>query len=492
MVRQGSGIILLFAVYLWIQGSISIGARPLTVNSVRETGRSFFVRSLNPEEAIERALRKNADLRLLLFERDLQQEKIKVAYRKFLPSLEAGYTQNDSVTYSAVDSHAKKISLGISQLLFDGGKLSRTLKNMKEEFELSSFYLKRKREEIIFSVITLYMEILKLTIQSKIEQDSLNLALEQRMIAREERQLGLITAIELLEIELAIKDLELQSEKTLQEKSLLSQRLAWLVDLPLTDLPQLKGEIDRHYSGFLDKVIPPKEITPDFFIHQALKYNRDLLIKRYNLLAEKENLKHLQFSWLPYITADLSIGISGDEFPLSKPGFNIGIKFDFELPLFPSTIKTSAGKSGDSERSRGFSISGEPGSNTEGVFTRKEAQIEVSKLVEEIQKMEKNIEFTVYEQLLKLKNKKTQLDLLRDKLRLIEERESVEALRLKLGEIKRVDYLSTRMGVARQRIEILEAVATLYTLETTLLKTTGAYDLSHTWKYIILSDGDYP
>ena len=65
-----------------------------------------------------------------------------MAYRLFLPSLSLSYAQSESVLYDSPDTRTKKISVGLSQLVWDRGKRSHSLK-------LKEIDLRLKRPELL-------------------------------------------------------------------------------------------------------------------------------------------------------------------------------------------------------------------------------------------------------------------------------------------------------------------------------------------------------
>ena len=82
--------------------------------------------ALDIETAVELALGASDELRHARIERDIAAERTRLSLRSFFPAVTLGYAQNDSVVYGAADSRLKRLSVGLSQVLFArGSRVSR-------------------------------------------------------------------------------------------------------------------------------------------------------------------------------------------------------------------------------------------------------------------------------------------------------------------------------------------------------------------------------
>ena len=118
-------------------------------------------RTIGLETAIGDALRNCKELEYARYDQRLAAARLKAGVRQFLPAVQIGYTASDSVTYDSADSRIRKLSLGLKQLLFDGGRLGRERKNQKEELALNEIVLRGTTEELILSVIDVYTDLLQ-------------------------------------------------------------------------------------------------------------------------------------------------------------------------------------------------------------------------------------------------------------------------------------------------------------------------------------------
>ena len=78
--------------------------------------------TIDIDTAIKISIANNRNLRFVMYNQRIEEERFKLLYRKFLPQLDFNFSQNDSVTYSSPDSRVKRLSIGISQLVFDAGR----------------------------------------------------------------------------------------------------------------------------------------------------------------------------------------------------------------------------------------------------------------------------------------------------------------------------------------------------------------------------------
>lgn len=446
-------------------------------------------KTIDLSTAMSAALRNSKSLLYSRFDQKLAAERLRIGARQFLPTLSLGLIHSDSVSFDSPDSRLRKMSLGLKQILFDGGRLALSRRNQKNELRMNGIHIKANTEELMFSVINIYTEVLKFHLAREIQRETFRNAVQQLAIAEEEFRLGAITELDLLDIQLMIANLEIELEQTEQEERLLMYRFARLLDYPANRFLQLRGKLNEQYAGFTSFEDKDLSNLTDYYLEQARKNSLEFLKRGFQVQAYRETYFQTRWSWLPNIQAELELSMSGDSYPLSQPGFSLGLEFSFSLPISPFAATATLGKSSPIERSKAFSVSGEPLSNLEGLFSKQLAEINLSRASTEKLDFEEETKFAIAESLFKIQQQRKALELLRKKVRIGESRLKVQRLRAELGEIKRTEYLESQIELGKVRIEVLTRIVELYNSEISLLRVCGISGLAETYRYIVYENG---
>ncbi len=463
-----------------------LGLSPFLLNG--QSSLNVKLKTIDLETSIFRALYNSSDIQYMRFEQRIADERVKLGLRRFFPILELGFTQSDSVTYGSPDSRIKKLSVGLEQLIYDGGKLAQSYKNQKNELRLNSYSLNLKTEELIFSVINLYTEILRFRLTKEIQRETFQNALKQLEIAQVEHKLGMITELDLLDIKLAVADFKIDLEETEQEERLLMFQFARILGSPPEETPLPAGYINPEYSGFIQCEDDDLSSLSDYYTEKAKKNSLEFMKKSLQVLQSREILRQAKWRWLPQIKANLDLSMSGNRFPLSEPGFSFALEFGFDLPVTPIQTSSTLGKKDPTERSTGLSVSTQPITNLEGLLSKRIAEINLSKTCSELDDFETDTRFTIKESLVKIDNQRETLALFRKKLKIEKARFKIQKLRMELGEIKRIDLLNSQIELAEHKIEILSKIVELYSAEIALLRSSGVSGLKDTHKHIVLKE----
>jgi outer membrane protein TolC len=174
------------------------------------------------------------------------------------------------------------------------------------------------------------------------------------------------------------------------------------------------------------------------------------------------------------VSANLEVTAAGESFPLTDPGFSVGVDLSFDAPVAPSRTSAQIGKTGPEERSTGFGVTSEPAGDIERLYSAKVARLQAQRGRAELEDLVKNLEFSIRESLLEIRNLKAGLALLREKRELERRRRQIQLVQLDIGEITRLDYLEDEVARARLRIGIANQIVELFNQEIGLLQTAGS------------------
>jgi outer membrane protein TolC len=431
--------------------------------------------------AISMALKNSRALAEYRLEQQVARAVQKLACRQFFPALELGISRDDSVVYDSPDSRSRRLSVGLRQLIYDGGRTRAGLERRRREIAQARFDLEAESEELIWNVITLYTEILEFRQKRQIQQETYSSAVLQHGIAREELRLGALTELEFLDFDIRLKNLELELERTDQEQRLLLFRFGRLLGSdPDAAPPVPAGRLNPDYNGFIP------ELDGDHWRGLALQRNPDLRKIRMRVQEQDELLRQAARSWLPEIRGSFSAFASGPEYPLSVPGFEAGVELHFQLPVLPMQAAGAVGKTSPEERSLAGSASFQVLEGLEDLYSKKLARLHLSQAAGDLDALMTEIAFKIRELLFNIGSLKKSLRLLREQLGIEVRRSRLQELRLALGQIKRIDVLDSELELARLSIELVGATVDLYNEEVSLLRLCGQPGLAETHKFIVI------
>lgn len=433
------------------------------------------------DEALKRAVESSYVLSFARLDYRIGVVRLGLSLRSFLPDITFGYTQEDSVAYYAPDNHLRRISLGVDQLLYAGGRRIHQRRMLADQLDIQQGNIEKMERELRLEVVNRYTEVLKLKLQIAILGDNLATGREQIVIAEEELRLGEITRLDYVEIVLAMQDLEIELALLKQEEKRLVFEIKELLGIEAIRVVELAGTINSSFEGLL------KVKDVQYYIDAARRNSYELQRRDSELAALQAALRQAQNSWLPRVSTQAEISVSGEGFPLVSPGFSLGLSLDFSTPFIPFRTSFSAGSDAIGERSLGMTSSADVGDNLEGVQSVRIARIDLQKAQAEMRSFERGLEFSVRQQLETRFHLLENLRLEVEKLQLQIQRHEIQALVLEIGEITRLEYLHSGIELTRLRIEQLSRIVSLFQLETSLLALCGLDLLESSHNYILLA-----
>jgi len=375
--------------------------------------------------------------------------------RAYFPQINISVSENDRLQQIGADSFMKNYNISVEQLVWDGGKISMSRKLERMELDLSASKLDRAANEIAESAISAYRKLMSSRAILDIKKTALVILEEQRKILDEEVRLGLA-----LPVDIASADINLLNAKidiySLQ-LDLAEMEKQFLELLGLETMPDLAEKIDLNYSV----VLPTASAAADL----AKKQNPDLVEARYSIKKRQMELRYISISWIPNLRLTGNFGLNGQNYPLTRYNWSVGISVDFSNPLFQNRSSAQAGWEPPYDNTaiiqNSFSILPDPASG----YQRKQAKIALT--------LEQEKYKTVFEQIGRMAatavNKCAFIE--QKKLLAIEasalgaERCRIEEIRLNLGQITRLTLMEAFIEQTQKEIAVIEAATSLLEAE---------------------------
>ena len=427
---------------------------------------------LTLQDAMTLAVSRNSSLAGSRYERENLQRQLHLKMREFLPQVEFGYSGNNSVTVGSSDSRVEKLSLGIDQLVFSGGRELARVRSYRRELDLKNLSAAAERDSLMHNVLLAYVDVLKYQRIGELKEQSYQILLKQKAIALKEYELGESRRIDYLDIELEAAGAGLSLKDTAQKQLESRYTLASLLFYPLDDLPFLAGTLNEEFQGrFLEQA--ENAAFMESMKGMALGNNRDILDRQFQVFQARQQLRDSRLNWIPVIEANADLSVSGQEYPLTEPAFSLGLSFRFDVPLLPSTVNMQAGQSNPDEYNRTLSTTTGVADNLEALRDPLISANSLSLKKMDWEETRRSVAFQVQSLVRQIQLSGREIDLQRERLKLLEEKLVILEMQVSLGEITRLKLVEAQVEYANQRIALIESLVNLYTSEESLKQLCG-------------------
>ncbi len=391
-----------------------------------------------------------------------------LSLREFLPQISFTYNNSRQVRYNSTDTDSIQLGMTVNQPLFNGGRtlIQRELSSIQLSIQSAGF--EKQVEEIMDQVWQLYYQVMIYQKKLKLQKELLELSQNQLIITSKRFDLGNITEIDLIESRIEVQGLEIEISSTRNAYQQLSSQFNKILGMDLKTELVLYPDIDPDYPG-----LPLDENHKDFFYNISLENNLDLKNARFELQKSKAQYNIATTSFVPKVSLEGSVNFSGESFPLQRPTFSAKLNIEFPFKAIPVTTSIALSTSGKEEYSNNKNFSVTPLNDLSFLVDRKSATIQIHQNLQKEIMLKDNLLFSIEQQLLDLKQKRSALKLNRMAYELQEQKLSILEAKNRLGEVKEIDLLKGNIEFYNQGIAIWEAILELLLSERSLEKTLG-------------------
>ncbi|MCG8571883.1 MAG: TolC family protein, partial [Spirochaetes bacterium] len=387
------------------------------------------------------------------------------------------YNVQDYTTRLYSDPYSIELTLGVDQLLFDGGVSISKVYFKYYEISLLGKELEEKEQAIRTEIESIYANVIFL--QSRVEEQKKNLELLRSKLTIREKNLELELITQLEYQELLIQVLEAEINLSTDKRKF---------DFALHELKQLINvESDVELVSKIE--IRPLEVKPDqeeFFIHKTLMNNsksNTLKLAKYKSRAQQVST---YLTLCPKVSMNFSYTFEGENFPLKRKEWSLGFNFNWQLPAFPINITPkikypledeeyekymdkSQYQLGELETSTTTKYFHQP----QSINKFQDANIEFYKSHLELEKYIKNTNKTM-KQTLKEYNELVKLYSLNLKrIELLEEKLKILLLKKQLGEARLIDIIESENSLFSSRIKNIDIGNQIYKKIITIKNMAG-------------------
>jgi outer membrane protein TolC len=375
--------------------------------------------------------------------------------RAYFPRLGILASEDDRLSQVNSDSFLKNYTINIDQLLWDGGRIFMSRKIERIELNMAAYNLERMAREIAEIAVSTYRDVLFNRMVLEIRENTFRHLQEQRGILLRELELGIILPLDLAIADITIAEADIEIKMLKIDLSEAEKRLA--ETLGLEELPPLLEKIDIYRSAHLPS--PAKARTVAESENPALMAAMNMVIRR-----EIED-KYAHRSWIPTIRLTGSAGLSGQQYPLTKYNWSIGITVELSSPWVSGSLSGSTGREGLYDQNARMQSTAAPMPDPASSFSAKTAALNLNQ--EQINyanafRLTGRMAEQAIEKCLLLDQRRV---LALEAIELESERYRLAQLKLELGRITRVELMDAMLVYAEREISAVRAAVSLLEAE---------------------------
>ncbi|MDC7125403.1 MAG: TolC family protein [Spirochaetales bacterium] len=414
---------------------------------------------LSVEDAVDKGIEESFDLYSQKINLKISGKQSKLSKREWLPVLKFSFTGSDIINIMNSDSRNNNLSVHLTQQIFDGGASALRNKIQKQQMQLNIEQLEQAEFNLKNQLWLKYNQLLIQQTQLKLQKKSLSQAKKQLEIYRLEATQGTVTELELLQAEISVGQLELDIENGKTD-----------FDDTFFQFRQLLGispevEIELIDTGITEYTGININLTISQIKKMALNYNIEYRSTLLELNQQRQQYKLTKLSYIPEISLEVSLGLAGEQLPLTTPEFSTAINIDFNDSETPISSTFDAGMSGNQTRNRTSSVSVTPFKGVGSLLNEKQSKLQIQELQEKIDKLIDSIPHAVISSYNKY-NQKREAVRINHNLLILKKRElNILVLKQQQGDIKRSELIEEQIDYSEDETALLQNILELIQIE---------------------------
>lgn len=447
-----SGSIVVLAI-ISIGSSLAAQSRdPITVEGDR-------VREL----AIQRSIQVNQS-RLGL---QIEAERFRLGFRAFLPTASLSVSSSQTIVSGGPDNRVASVELSILQPIYNGGRIQGRRDLSRVQLELAGLQRIATEEQVGDQAWTAFQRVLLAELEAALRAETFRLGQEQLVIAAREAELGLIREIDLIQTELSLADLEISLEESRSALNRARFELRRALSFPADQPLDVLGELDTGYQGI------DLRDQSDRLVALALARNLELQQTGAARTQARQQVRLARNWWQPSISASLTVGASGSQFPLQEPRIEGGIQVEFLAPELPSSVQTTRSAPSATSRSESSSAEIDVVRSIESVLTIRQASLALESAQNQYVQARETLAFSVMELVDNHRRQRRRVELLRAREDLVQRQITILTQQLDAGQITRGELIQAEIERNGALISLAREILVLIELERQIERTAG-------------------
>ncbi|MBN2617090.1 MAG: TolC family protein [Spirochaetales bacterium] len=423
--------------------------------------------SLTVEEAINIGVNNSYELKNQedVYKLSLKERSLNI--RQWFPDLSIGFNNSDTVTLNGVDYHTKSLNAKVSQLIFDGGVSALSSSLSKKQGELDFITMETSTQQLKTKIWSDYSFITLLEYEIQLKKEFLESGKQELKIVELKSNQGSITQLEKIEATLAVKQLGLELLQLEDQFIKSMNEFKNLLGLSVSSPIKCNGSNYNNYKGV---VLPwTLEEYKNISLNNNLDYKKSIV----EIDKIKTEIFLTKSKLLPTIKLSGSIGLSGSEYPLNEPNYNLSVDISFDKLSSPVTSNLSAGSQSKDVINRSYNGEISPLKVVTSGYSNKKLQIDLEAAIYNMNQTKEKVPQNATTLYNSYNLKKEQLLLQEELLTLEEEKMKIIKIQFQQGTIIYSNWISAKNKIKETQNKYLKTIIETLELEIQLCLLIG-------------------
>lgn len=400
---------------------------------------------------------------------ELARERARLARRALLPSVSLSYGLSDTVSYGAADQRERRVGLELRTPIYLGGTVNAAIRAEQRRATEALQAGFAAYDELSYTTTVLYIRLLTARATMAIQDELREIAAREFAVAGRRRELGELTAYELLAVEIealaAEHEYSVATERERRSQLELATRVGFA--RPEEMLMRLREAVRYEYRG-----MPAEEYRLGRLLAAARESGTTAALDA-ERAAAVDAYRLSQRAAFPRIHLSLGVDAEHGRQRLREPGVRVGLELSAPLPAMPVSASFTASQHGEHTRSRGVSGTADPGQNLEYGTSRRTALLELQTVEQAIEEARRTQRYEITGLVIAYEQAVARANLAAQVLELRQQQASISLVRRELGEATHAEYLRAAATTAQAQTEARNAVTAILEAEVALRRSVG-------------------
>lgn len=421
--------------------------------------------TLTLSEAIEHAV--NNSITLTSLKAKIQSSRLVVheQWRQLLPQVSLQYTKQDEVAIRQQDVRTQSLMCTLQYDIFTNRKawLSYSISQLESLLAVEEYNI--HKNTVILNTKKVYYDLQK----KKKAIDIYTLLLEtlnlQKQIISTQQKLGMATQLEGIQVDARIAEAQYNLITAQNEYNNALSDFATMLNIETGRIT-----INPLYSDIQNLILPAKEQL----IALALQERNELKKSHYTVIKTQKEYQLASYYYMPAIQLFASYGYTGEQFPMNKQTWNVGISVTSTLFGNTASASQSYGEKDNASIATSSSNASVQVYNApqflRNIVDAQAAYTEAVQTYEQLKRSIANDVSKAYDTLIESGKK---IEAARQQVLLLEKQVAIENERVRLGDITRYDVLKTIVELSQARLNLQSALTDAFIAMSQLENAVG-------------------
>lgn len=411
-------------------------------------------RLLSLEDVLFYAQQKDPQLKTLSFSLKETVRSKKNLYRSLFPSVSTSFSTTNSLSIGEADTRNYAVGLTLEQVLYDQLSTPIKLKNFGITLEEARLKIDEREKAIEQKAVDLYLNILIGEEKLKNKRVELELYTKLLELMRQEHRLGTKTMLDVIDTERELLEAELALEELSARREILYKDLMNLIGFQtdvhtlvlkddlnhiLVSVLSLKGveSFDSLYNQM--QWLMQRYLDKDRLYSMARDNNFEIRKKRLALRQNSLKKKLLSIQFLENVSLSYKLGFTGERFFPANTTHTIAVNFLLDFGILSSEVSVSETTS-ESTKTRAQEAESELLESLDPLGAGRALRIEAYTAAKELEEIEKTLLKSIEVWIIKMESLRKTYAIQQKQKTIFAKNEELLETKLRLGEIKKVDY----------------------------------------------------